>query len=283
MFHVDAAAKTFTTSDGATLATLEAGSGTPLIMIPGWSQTARQWHHQINHFQKTHRVIAMDMRGHGASQKVTHGFRVTRFARDVRELMEAYDLTDAVLMGHSMGCSVIWAYYDAYGADRLSKLVLCDQSPSLSNNDALTEAEKADAGALFTPAATYETASALAGDADGTVTTGFVGGMFTKAADRDLVAAVIEANLELPRREAATLLIDHVGMDWRDVIARISIPVLAVGGTASLVPHHAVRWTAATTGGRAEIFEEGEGGAHFMFMENPEKYNRIVGEFLSDA
>jgi non-heme chloroperoxidase len=39
-------------------------------------------------------------------------------------------------------------------------------------------------------------------------------------------------------------------------------------------------WVASQTKStRLEIFEENEGGAHFMFMENPEKFNRVVKEF----
>ncbi|MEO1105169.1 MAG: alpha/beta hydrolase [Pseudomonadota bacterium] len=69
MFTTNAVRKSFTTSDGVTLSYLEAGEGQPFVMIPGWSQTALQWRAQIEAFSKTMRVIAVDMRGHGASDK----------------------------------------------------------------------------------------------------------------------------------------------------------------------------------------------------------------------
>lgn len=280
MFEVDAERKSFTTSDGATLSYLEAGSGHPFIMIPGWSQTAAQWAAQINHFARTHHVIAMDMRGHGESQKVTHGYRITRLSKDVRELIVEKDLGDVILMGHSMGCSVIWGYLDLWGSDRLAKLVLCDQSPFLSDNPLLSDQEKTDGGALFTDAATWETCAGLAGPDGEAVTRGFVGGMFTPQVDAEMLEKVIQLNLQFPRKSSGDLIVNHVFNDWRDVIARIDIPTLVIGGEISLVPVPGQAWIAKATGGELEVFAADEGGAHFMFMENPEKYNARVAAFL---
>ena len=84
--------RTVTTNDGVNLSYIEAGSGQPLVMVPGWSQTAAQWHHQIEAFAQTHRVIALDMRGHGESDKPGHGYRVYRLSQDLRDAMVALDV-----------------------------------------------------------------------------------------------------------------------------------------------------------------------------------------------
>ncbi|HIJ39662.1 MAG TPA: hypothetical protein HPP90_01090 [Deltaproteobacteria bacterium] len=69
--------------------------------------------------------------------------------------------------------------------------------------------------------------------------------------------------------------------DWRDVIPRLSLPTLVVGGRVSAIPWKSVEWTARQVkGSRLEIFEEDEGGNHFMFIENPSKFNRIVADFI---
>jgi non-heme chloroperoxidase len=66
------------------------------------------------------------------------------------------------------------------------------------------------------------------------------------------------------------------------VIPRIKIPTLVVGGKASLVPWTSQVWVSKQIkGSRLEVFEESEGGAHFMFMEAHDKFNRIVGEFIA--
>ena len=59
----------FATSDGAKLNYLESGRGRPIVMIPGWSQTAEMFSDQISAFSANYRVIALDMRGHGDSSK----------------------------------------------------------------------------------------------------------------------------------------------------------------------------------------------------------------------
>ena len=271
----------FTTSDGVRIHYLEAGSGKPLILIPGWSQTAAQFKHQLEGLSDRYRVIALDMRGHGESSKPSYGYRIHRLSADVHEFLVANSLADVALGGHSMGCSVIWAYWELYGSERLSKLVLIDQMPMITANPTWSDQEKVDAGALLDKDSLYSVTNSLAGP-DGIKTTeGFIGGMFTKQYPREEVAWVVQQNLKLPRAYAARLLYDHSTNDWRDVIPRIDIPTLVVGGKASLVGWRSQVWIGSQIrGSRVEIFEEEEGGNHFMFMENPEKFNRIVKEFL---
>ncbi|USG61237.1 alpha/beta hydrolase [Sneathiella marina] len=123
MFGTGATKKQFTTSDGVELSYFEAGSSHPLIMIHGWSQTAEQWHNQINHFADSHRVLALDLRGHGQSAKPDFGYCIYRFSKDLCDLIVELGLGDMVLMGHSMGCSVIWGYYDLFGVEGIAKIV----------------------------------------------------------------------------------------------------------------------------------------------------------------
>lgn len=271
----------FITSDGVKLHYLEAGKGQPLVMIPGWSQSAAQFKHQLSGLSDKYRVIAIDMRGHGESDKPTYGYRIHRLSADVHEFLAAKSLSNVVLAGHSMGCSVIWGYWELYGSDRLSKLVLIDQMPMITANPTWGDQEKTDAGAVFDKNSLYDVTNALAG-ADGVKTTeGFITGMFTKAYSRDEVNWAIQENLKFPRPYAARLLYDHATNDWRDVIPRINVPTLIFGAKTSLVGWKSQQWIGTQIkGSRVEIFEEAEGGNHFMFMENPEKFNRIVKEFI---
>ncbi len=112
-------------------------------------------------------------------------------------------------------------------------------------------------------------------------TEGFIGGMFNKEYSREEVTWVIQQNLKLPRPYAARLLYDHATNDWRDVLPLIDIPTLIVGGKASLVGWKSQVWMGTQIpGSQVVIFETEEGGNHFMFMENPEKFNRIVKDFM---
>ena len=55
--------------DGAALSALTVGEGRPLIMIPGWSQTSAEWAGTVESLSAIRSVIALDMRGHGESEK----------------------------------------------------------------------------------------------------------------------------------------------------------------------------------------------------------------------
>ncbi|MEM0908503.1 MAG: alpha/beta hydrolase [Pseudomonadota bacterium] len=284
MFTTDAARKDFYTSDGVRLSYLEMGSGQPLILVPGWSQTAIQWHHQIASFSATHRVMALDMRGHGASDKPGHGYRVSRFARDLREFMTSHDLNDAILMGHSMGCAVIVCLWDLHGDERIDKLILADQGAFLSSNRILSEEDKRNAGAGYTEEMLVDRVIGLNGPHSEEVTRTMLERMFTPSVDPDMLETVIALNLDMPRAAAASLLFNCVHEDWRDVYARISVPTLCIGAEASVFPTDAIAWQAREIpSARIEVFEANEGGSHFMFMENPEKFNAVVADFLANS
>jgi non-heme chloroperoxidase len=271
----------FTTSDGVRLHYIEAGSGDVLVMIPGWSQTAAQFKHQIAGLSDRYRVIAIDMRGHGESDKPNYGYRIHRLSADVHEFIIANNLKHVTLSGHSMGCSVIWGYWELFGRDRVNKLILIDQMPMITANPIWSEAEKTDAGAILDKESLYSVTNSLAGPEGVKTTEGFITGMFNKTYSRDELNWVIAQNLKMPRPYAARLLYDHATNDWRDVIPMIDIPTLVFGGKASLVPWKSQVWIGQQIpGARTEIFETEEGGNHFMFMENPEKFNRIVKEFM---
>ncbi|MCU0492559.1 MAG: alpha/beta hydrolase [Chloroflexaceae bacterium] len=273
--------KYVSTSDGVRLHYLEAGSGKPLVLVPGWSQTAEQFRFQLEGLADRYRVIALDMRGHGESDKPDWGYKITRLSKDLHDVVTALDLHDVTVLGHSMGCSVIWGYLELFGNARLSKLVLVDQSPLLTSNPAWSPEELEGSGAIFTPAAVVDTCNALASPEGEAVTRGFIGGMLTGACSEEQKEWIIQRNLRMPRAHAATLLYNHCGQDWRDTISRITLPTLIVGGRVSLIPWKSQVWMQGhIPGSRLEIFEEAEGGQHFMFIEGAAKFNRLVAEFV---
>ena len=77
----------FTTNDGVKLHYLEAGSGKPLVMVPGWSQSAMEFKYQLTGLSDKYHVYALDMRGHGESAKPSHGYRIQRLSADVHDFL----------------------------------------------------------------------------------------------------------------------------------------------------------------------------------------------------
>lgn len=107
-------------------------------------------------------------------------------------------------------------------------------------------------------------------------------GMFTEDIDEAELEWVATENLKMPRPEAVHLLHDHCIQDWRSVIEQIRLPTLVIGAEASIFSAQSQRWIAAQIpGAEVEIFEAEEGGSHFMFFENPARFNAGVSKFLS--
>ena len=106
------------------------GSGTPVVLIHGYPLSGRAWEKQVPVLMDDgHRVITYDRRGFGKSSQPTGGYDYDTFAADLNGLMEALDLRDAVLVGHSMGTGEVTRYISKYGSSRVAKGVLISPIP----------------------------------------------------------------------------------------------------------------------------------------------------------
>jgi len=99
----------------------------PLVFVHGLLCRYQDWRAQLDHFAPSHRVLACDLRGHGQSPQGDAPMSIDTLGRDVADLLDAEDLTGAVLIGHSMGCRVIMEARDLVPA-RVAGLVLVDGS-----------------------------------------------------------------------------------------------------------------------------------------------------------
>jgi pimeloyl-ACP methyl ester carboxylesterase len=271
----------FRTNDGVELRYVEAGSGPPLVLVHGWSHSAKLFDAQLAGLSDRSRVIALDLRGHGFSEKPSHGMRLSRLAKDLHECLIALDVLDATVLGHGMGAAVIWSYWDLFGADRIGKLIFVDQSPLATANPAMSDEETRLAGCNFDFRNLYSEVNGIAGVNGGAVTCALIRGLTTKETPRAILDVIMLQDFRLPRPQAAKLLYNWATQDWRDTIPRITLPSLVIGATGSPVPVESQLWIRdRIAGARAEIFDAHEGGSHFMFMENPRKFNDLVADFM---
>ena len=272
-------------SDGVELRYTQAGRGRPVVLVHGWGQSAAGWQAQIDGLAGRYRVIAYDQRGHGQSGKPAHGHTVHRLAADLHDLLTGLALDGVVLAGHSMGCSVTWAYLELFGTGRLAGLVIADGAPCLTAAPGWSEQARADAGALFTAEEVTSACDALTGPGDpAAAARGIIDSMLTPGAGAELRDWLTRQNLLVPRPFAAKLLCNHAHQDWRELIPRITLPALVIGGRASLIPWAAAAWTARQIpGARLEIFNADEGGQHFTFLENPAKFTQLLSGFIAST
>ncbi|QDT27343.1 AB hydrolase superfamily protein YdjP [Gimesia panareensis] len=271
---------TFTTSDGVNLHYLAAGAGPPLVLLPGWSQSAALFQKQLDAFSENYRCLALDYRGHGESAKPDYGYRVSRLAMDLREFLQALELQDVILLGHSAGCAVIWCYLDLFGEAGLKGLVLCDQMIARIRRPEWSEEECRQYGAEVGGDEVLAQAELVGGPEGPAKSAEFLAGMFTESFSEAELLQVIQESLKFPRPYAAELLLSVSAADYRDLLPRISLPALCIGGAASHLGPAAMPWIAAQVPrGELVMIAADAGGSHFMYLENPEAFNSAVKKF----
>jgi non-heme chloroperoxidase len=271
----------FVTSDGVQLSYIRQGSGRPIVLVHGWSQCAEEFKYQIEPLSVRYDVIAVDQRSHGKSQKVSYGLKISRLSKDLYELLTELDLNNVTLLGHSMGSAVIWCYIDLFGPERLSKIILVDQAPLVTSDPHGTQSELENSDGGLSAQQLLEIVTALRSKEGEQVTRQVIDGFVTKDATSEMREWIVQCNLKMPRNFAATLFYNLCHTDWRDLIPRINLPTLIISGRASAIPWKTQEWIhRQIKGSQFEVFEESEGGQHFMFIENPEKFNRLVMEYL---
>jgi non-heme chloroperoxidase len=121
-----------TTQDGTRIFYKDWGSGQPVIFSHGWPLNADAWDAQVALVAgHGYRAIAHDRRGHGRSSQPWNGNDLDTYADDLAGLVEALDLRDVVLVGHSTGGGEVTRYVGRHGGGRIAKLVLVSAIPPL--------------------------------------------------------------------------------------------------------------------------------------------------------
>ena len=112
--------------DGVTINIAEwEGQGTPILCVHGITANCRCWDVLAAVLAPTHRVIAMDLRGRGQSDKPETGYAIDIHVRDIICLLDDLNIPKAVVMGHSLGAFIGLAL-SAGHPDRVERLILVD-------------------------------------------------------------------------------------------------------------------------------------------------------------
>src|ERR1700689_1363004 len=123
---------TITVKDGTTIYFKDWGAGQPVVFSHGWPLNADAWDAQMLFLsQHGYRVIAHDRRGHGRSSQPWNGNDIDTYADDLATLIEALDLKNATLVGHSTGGGEVARYIGRHGSNHVSKAVLIASVPPL--------------------------------------------------------------------------------------------------------------------------------------------------------
>lgn len=93
--------------NGTELFYTDEGKGPPLLLVHGWGCDSHDWNWQLAHFARRHRVLAVDLRGHGRSQVTEYGYTPAGFAADLAVLVRQRACGPVVAIGHSLGGVVV--------------------------------------------------------------------------------------------------------------------------------------------------------------------------------
>jgi pimeloyl-ACP methyl ester carboxylesterase len=260
-----------TTSDGVKLHYEDLGSGPPIVFSAGWAMDGSWWRHQMG-FASDHRLVVLDPRSQGESEKVVRGLRMGRQAADLRELFDALDLADVTLVAWSRSTSISLAYWELFGDHRLGRLVLIGVTPSMSKR------EDWEWGFMMDPVAFQ---SLIMADHEGVVRQ-VITDLLLTAPPSDEVETMVRNTMLTPPLAGARMLEDHGVIDWRDMLHTVTIPVLVcVGRYDRNAPLPAAEYVAeAVPNGQLAIFEK---SAHAPFYEEPEEFNRVLEAFLAEG
>ena len=123
---------TITTKDGTTIYYKDWGKGPVITFSHGWPLNSDMWDGQML-FLAEHgfRVVAHDRRGHGRSSQAWSGNNMDGYADDLAAVIEALDLKDITMVGHSTGGGEVARYIGRYGTKRVARAVLLAAVPPI--------------------------------------------------------------------------------------------------------------------------------------------------------
>jgi pimeloyl-ACP methyl ester carboxylesterase len=264
-----------TTSDSVRLDYTESGptSGRPIVLLAGFRAAAATWLFQVPALAAAgYRVIAVDLRGHGAAEHPDFGHSMERRGADVNDVLEALNLHDAVLVGQSMGGNTIWAYLHDFASKRLSGIVIVDQTPKMLNT--------ADWAHGFYR---YDESNVDSYFAEGIPPTGHGTPIWRRGRRLGRLLKALRSAPGEPKQMSSgelELLSDHAHKDWRGVIARATVPVLFIAGAESEV------WPSSHAAASAELAKRASStvirkAGHATNIEQPAEFNRLLLDFVA--
>ncbi|MBI5649876.1 MAG: alpha/beta fold hydrolase [Chloroflexi bacterium] len=244
------------------------GAGVPLVLIHGYPLDRTLWSAQTRAFADIARVIAPDLRGFGESTLPGADATMDTYADDVRALLDALGIKNAIIAGLSMGGYIAFAFYRQH-AHRVRALILADTRATadtpegkLGRDASITLARDQGAGAI----------------ADAMVPKALTAQ--TLKSNR----ALTDATRDLLARQSVAAIITALGAlrdrpDSTPTLAEISVPTLIIVGVEDAITpvRDAEMMRDAIRGARLAIIPN---AGHLANIEQPDEFNRVVREFL---
>ena len=245
------------------------GRGVPLVFVHGFPLSRGAWQKQIDALRSSYRVIAPDLRGFGESQAGTGVVAMAQFADDLYALLQQLKTGPVVLIGHSMGGYVSFAFLRQY-PKMVRGLVLVGTRAGADTPEAAAgrraTAEKVQAKGVEVVIEAMLPKMLAADNHDQTMAEQVRGFMAPSKP-----AGVIGALLGMAERPDATA-----------ELARISVPTLIItGADDALIPAtESEKLAQAIPGSQLNIIPH---AGHLVAFEQAEKFNHVLNQWLDRA
>ena len=259
----------FVATNDARFQVFDQGQGTAILFAHGFPLDHTMWTGQLAAFAKTHRVIAPDLRGFGASDVTPGAVTMEQMADDCAAILDALGIAEPITFcGLSMGGYVGWQFVRKYAA-RLSRLVLCDTRAVPDTPEAAEGRRKMAAHVR-----------AHGTEAVATAMLPKLFGPTTAAQHPEVIEATRQVILAArPEGVAAAQQGMAIRPDARPLLATIRVPVLVIVGEHDAIspPAEMQEFAAAIPGARFTVIRD---AGHMAPLEQPAMVNNAMAEFL---
>jgi pimeloyl-ACP methyl ester carboxylesterase len=248
--------------DGVKISYDVQGEGEPvLVFVHGWSCSKEYWKEQVAHFAKKHKVVTIDLAGHGQSGLSRKEYTLEAFGKDVAAVAEKLNLNRIILVGHSIGGFVV-----VEAARQMPGRVVCvvgaDEFHDIEKG--FTEEDIKGLIAMIEPDFVKGTQS-------------FVRGMFPPDADPELVDWVV-SDMSSADSEIGINVFRNLGnYDLKNAIQEIEVPVYSISSDL---------WPMNVDGKKKYVksfkLKMMKGIGHFVMLEDPEKFNKLLEEVIKE-
>ena len=249
--------------DGITLAYKEAGDGPSMLLVHCWCCDHSYMAPQFEYFRRSHRVISVDLRGHGESDKPQQEYTPAGFADDLAWLCGQIGVEKPVVVGHSMGGNVSFELARRH-SDLPAAIVAVDSAiiPAKWVIDAVTQ----HMGTLRSPG--YQQGQKA-----------WISGFFLPTDDHQLKAEILEGMSSLPAHVMISALDHHIlSWDGAGAVSACKVPALLIAAATPPTDVERMRQLCPQL-----VVGQTVGAGHFNNRVVPEQVNAMIERFLTTS
>ena len=246
-----------------------------LLFIHGWSCSSRYWQRQMDSLSSKYYIVAVDLRGHGRSDKPDFGYTLKYMAKDVHEIIEKLDLHDLFLVGWSMGGSIVFEYVKQFANEYLKGICIVDIGPYSWKTDDYPIGYM-EYGKRLELVREY----AMAFQEPGKEKDSFVEKMFIQKPGADMINQLKAEYEKVPAYVRSLLILELFCSDYRHLLTQIDLPTLILLGSWSKKEKNYPVGEYMQQRIKASQLVSFSKSGHCPFLEEADTFNQVLSAFI---